>query len=247
MVRPMRPLHRYAAAQAFLSRVPSLGLVLDEDDWTRCLPWFPVVGIVLGIVSSLPLLLMGPLGATLAAALSVGLLALLSGGLHLDGLADLFDGLGSNRDRERVLEIMRDPRVGAHGAAALIILLLVHVAALAQASAEVGLWAAVAAPAVGRWLVLPAIVHFDYARADGMGTGFKAHANPTQVLQGAAVAGAAASLCGIPGLVALAVALLVTMLFAARVSRKLGGLTGDVYGALVELGQVTFLIALAVG
>lgn len=243
----MRPLHRYAAAQGFLSRLPSLGLVLEEDDGPRSLPWFPVVGLVLGLLAAIPLGLAGPLGPTLAAALSVGVLALLSGGLHLDGLASTCDGLGRGADRENTLEIMQDPRVGAHGAAALVLLLVVHVAALAEASTEVGLWAAVAAAAVGRWLALPAIVHFDYARSEGLGTGFKAHASPTHVLQGAAVAGAAASLCGLTGLIALGAALLVTMLFAARVSSRLGGLTGDAYGAVVELGQVTFLIVLALG
>ena len=92
----------------------------------------------------------------------------MTGGLHLDGVADVFDGLGGGHgDRERILRIMRDSRIGAHGATALVLVLAVKVAALAELLGRGALWPLVVAPAVARFAVVPLIVLLPYARRGG--------------------------------------------------------------------------------
>jgi adenosylcobinamide-GDP ribazoletransferase len=236
------------AAFGFLTRVPITRGPITDAELGRAVGYFPLVGAVLG-------LLLAGLGAglaraalppALAAVVLVAALALLTGGLHLDGLADLFDALGGGRgDRARMLEIMRDSRVGAHGAAALVLVLLAKTLAMAAALERRDLGAVVAFPAVARWAVTPAIAFFPYARAEGLGRAFSGQAGAWQVV-GATVT-AIAVLAGLGGrliLPALA-ALVVVLLLAVALGRRLGGLTGDAYGAAIELGEVTVLLGAA--
>src|SRR5262245_55001375 len=127
----MRPL---VAAFAFLTRLPVWAGPLRDADLGRSVSFFPLVGLVLGLVlTGLGSLMSGALSPPLAATLLVALLAGMTGGLHLDGVADVFDALGGGRgDRKRMLDIMRDSRIGAHGAAALVLLLLAKIFAVAQ-------------------------------------------------------------------------------------------------------------------
>ena len=113
----------------------------------------------------------------LIAVLLAALLAALTGGLHLDGVADVFDALGGGRgDRARMLEIMRDSRIGAHGAAALTLLLIAKVAALAQVAERRDLLALLAFPTIARWLAALLVVFFPYVRAEGLGRAFNGEA-----------------------------------------------------------------------
>jgi len=126
------------AAFAFLTRLPVWRGPLRDEDLGRSVSFFPLVGLVLGLgVTGLAAAVQGHLPPGLIAILLAALLAGLTGGLHLDGVADVFDALGGGRrDRARMLEIMRDSRIGAHGAAALILVLLAKVTALAQVRRE---------------------------------------------------------------------------------------------------------------
>src|SRR5678815_1688706 len=153
----MKPL---VAAFAFLTRLPVWRGPLRDEDLGRSVSFFPLVGLVLGLgVTGLAAAVQGHLPPGLIAVLLAGL----TGGLHLDGVADVFDALGGGRrDRARMLEIMRDSRIGAHGAAALILLLLAKVAALAQVAAANDLVALLAFPTVARWLVGLLVVLFPY-------------------------------------------------------------------------------------
>ena len=118
------------AAAAFLTAIPIPVKWLDErQDYSKCVPWFPIVGVLIGgliclmtwgVVSILP-----PLPAAVAI---TGAMAAISGALHLDGLADTADGFLSGRPRERVMEIMHDSRIGAMGVITLVLLLLLKVA-----------------------------------------------------------------------------------------------------------------------
>lgn len=241
MTRALRPL---VAAFAFLTRVPVSSGPLLETDLGRSVAFFPVVGLVLGLVlAGLAALLGGALPSTVLAALLIAALAGLTGGLHIDGLADTFDALGGGRgDRQRMLDLMRDSRIGAHGAAALVLGLLLKVFALAAVLQRRDLTLVLLFPAIGRWAVTPWIVLHPYARAEGLGRAFNGEARAREVAIATVIVAAAVLLLG-PRLIAPALgALAAAALFALWLRRRLGGLTGDVYGATIELAEATALV-----
>ncbi len=238
-----------AVAIGFLTRFPVPRGQPDEADFGRAIAWFPLAGVLLGaVLLGLDRMAGGRLPVTVEAVLLVALLAALTGGLHLDGLADVFDGLGGGRgDRARILEIMRDSRIGAHGATALLLALLLKAVSLAVVLERGMSPALVAFPAVARLGVAVLVFAFPYARPEGLGRAFKSHGRPVHLAVAVATTAAVLAATGRATLAPAAAALAAALLFAAWVSRRLGGLTGDVYGAGVEVAEVAFLVAACVG
>jgi len=236
-------LRALVAAFAFLTRVPVWSGPLRDEDLGRSLTFFPVVGLVIGLVLTGAAALLGDtLAPTLVAVGLVALLAALTGGLHLDGVADVFDALGGGRgDRQRMLDIMRDSRIGAHGAAALVLLLLAKVAAVGEAVARHDLLVLLVFPAVARWAVTPAIVFFPYARAEGTGRAFAGEARAAEVAAATIVTAGVLLALGTRLLLPAASALGAAMVLALWLRRRLGGLTGDCYGAAIEVAEVVAL------
>lgn len=236
------------AAFAFLTRIPVWRGTLRDEDLGRSVGFFPLVGLVLGLaLAGLAAGVGDGLPPVVTAALLAALLAGVTGALHLDGFADVFDALGGGRgDRDRMLELMRDSRIGAHGATALVLLIVAKVAALAEVVARHDLVALLAFPTVARWAVTPLVVFFPYARAEGAGRAFRGTAGRAQVgIASATVVVMIAALGGRFVLPALAGAV-AALLFALWLRHRLGGLTGDVYGAAIELAEVTTLIVVTV-
>jgi adenosylcobinamide-GDP ribazoletransferase len=231
-------------AVTFCTRIPVRVGAVSAHELAAALSCLPLIGLALGGAAyAIDIGSARWLGELLAALLAVASVALITGGLHLDGLADLFDALGGGRgERQRMLEIMRDPRVGAHGASALVLVLLGKVVAIAELPSTqrlLGLCAAaVAARLWAVWLlfVLPA------ARSDGLGQSMGAElrwrhalfATATLALLGAAFG---AQLIG-PSLASAAL----TAVLGALAWRRLGGVTGDVCGAAIELSELVFLL-----
>jgi adenosylcobinamide-GDP ribazoletransferase len=231
---------------------------LTRSDAVAALRWFPAMGAALGALAALPLaavLEWTSRAALLGAAMVIALLALLTRGLHLDGLADTVDGLGSQAPVEQALEVMRRSDVGPFGVVAVVLVVLVDVAALAVLDG--GVWRPVAAlgvaAATGRLAVLQA-AHQRVASARAIGFGAYIAGSmstvvvvaETVVVLGFGVGAAAAvdaSLIGWP--VAQIAALSVCAAFRMHASRRLGGVTGDVFGALVEVGTALTLAGLA--
>lgn len=232
----------------------------------------PLVGALLAVPSGLPLWLLGaapagpgnvPVGAPqplLAAALAIGLLALLTRGLHLDGLADTADGLGTRRPAAEALEVMRRGDVGPFGVVTLVLVLLVQVAALASlVGTGLGPAALLLALVVSR-LALPLACSSGIpgARSDGLGRTVAGSVGrgllvAAVLLAVAAVVLPGALLLGTPVLagavllragLAAALALLAAMLLVRRCVRRLGGVTGDVLGAAVEVSFTVTLVVL---
>jgi adenosylcobinamide-GDP ribazoletransferase len=207
-------------------------------------PWFPVVGAGLGLLlvmaDAVTAWIFPPL---LAALLTVTVWKLLSGGLHLDGLADCLDAM-AGRDREHRLAIMRDSRIGAFGTIGLILFLMLEIVALAELSPAARWRVLLAAPAVGRAAPPLLACLLPAARADGHGAAFAAGV-------GKGGAGLAAALGALVALVALgeaglavaALGLVVAVGGARLVAGRVGGLTGDVLGAAVEGAELTALLA----
>jgi len=235
-------------ATAFLTLVPvgPAGTVAPIQ-LARSLTWFPLVGLLLGLLlAGIDLLLEPYLPATVVVGLSIVLLVLLTGGLHLDGVADLADGLGGGRDPAARLRIMKDSRVGAMGVIALILLLLLKYQALAAFPAGERTIALLLMPAAGRWLPVLLAVTSPYARPEG-GTGgaFIDHAGGWQLLGGTGLLLALALyLCSWTGAFVVLLLALAAFLFRALVMARLGGVTGDVLGAAVEGGEVLTLLLL---
>jgi adenosylcobinamide-GDP ribazoletransferase len=225
---------------------------LTAGDAAAALRWFPVLGAGLGALAGLPLAAVRewvPHAAFVGAVLSVSLLVLLTRGLHLDGLADTADGLGSRAPSARALEIMRASDTGPFGVVTIVLVVLTDVAALTTLPG--GPWAPVAAlalaAATGRVAVLiGAHRRVPSARVSGFGT-FVAGSVSTPVLAGEVVPLLAAGAAGreVGWAVAPAVALVLATAFLAHTARRLGGVTGDVFGALVELGTAITLAGLA--
>lgn len=236
-------------AVTFLTRLPvsrllPLGAAPSGAQLGAAVGFFPWVGALIGgLLWAFHELVEGSLATTLTGLGLVAISASLSGGLHLDGLADLFDAAGGGRgNRERMLQIMRDPRIGAHGACALVLLLLGKVLASAELVRSGPAAALFLAPICARLGASIAICTFPYARPDGLGRSFHDHARARDVAIGAVAAGLALVLAGSALIVPAIVSLVATVSVALWAKHRLGGLTGDVHGAAIELAELALLI-----
>jgi len=214
-------------------------------DQGRAGGWYPLVGLVIGGLlagaSFVFNLIFAPL---LSAALIVALWVVLTGGLHLDGLADCCDGMLNSSPPARRLEIMRDSRLGAFGGIGLVLYLLLKVAALASLPPGMVLPALLAAPTVGRWLVLIA-VRQPMARPGGLADDFKLGFRGRAYILAAAPLVLVGLFAGWTMLAAVVAAHLVTLGIFALARAALGGLTGDVFGLTIEMGELAALIVFA--
>jgi adenosylcobinamide-GDP ribazoletransferase len=227
-----------AAATGFLTRLPvGPRPAAGGDQLLRAAPLFPLVGAALGAaVGGTAVGLAVVLPATIAGALAVALELLLTGALHVDGLADSADGL-AGRDRDRSLAIMRDHALGTYGAAALALDLLVKTAALGALAEDGLVLPVVVALSLSRTAPLLLAAALPYARA-GEGTGrlLSERMRPRSSGLGLAIAVAIAlAASGLEALVLVACVAAVSALVGALARRRLGGVTGDVMGASVEL------------
>ncbi len=237
-----RPL---AVAVAFLTRLPITVREIRDADFGRALSWFPAVGLLLGgTLAAVAQLGAGHISVELLALAVVAVLAALTGGLHLDGVADVFDGIAGGRgDRDRTLAIMRDSRIGAFGAIALVIALLAKVFAVVSVLRTEASWAVWTFPVAARWAVCPLVVCFPYARKEGLGKPFSGHARLIHLVLGTALTSGVLAFAGVQTVVPAIAALAAAFGLALWIQRRLGGLTGDVYGAAIEVAEIAFLIA----
>ncbi|MGQ0604211.1 MAG: adenosylcobinamide-GDP ribazoletransferase [Anaerolineales bacterium] len=235
-------------AVGFLTAIPVTTEAPQPGDLGRAGRWFPLIGLCLGgMVAGAHWLLLQVFPPLLAATLTVALWAALTGGLHLDGLADCGDALLAAATPERRLEIMRDPRLGAFGVIALTLFLIAKVAAVSLIPAPSSLFAFVTAAVTARWLIVLAAQQ-PLARAGGMAAEFQSGLTRNTILL-AALLPAALLIAGVlgPTRIALAIALAHVATFAviAFARARLGGLTGDVFGLIVEVSELTVLLTFA--
>ncbi len=238
---------RFEVAFQFLTAVPLFpARRFSQEELARSMGAFPLVGAVLG--GGL-LLLHGTVGRLLppvleGAVLSAAL-AWTTGAFHLDGLADTVDGLAGGWTREQALEIMKDSRTGAVGAAALCLVVVAKAAALGGLPALVGVWGLVAAPAVGRGALVLVAYQSRYARArPGLGTPYTDHLDGGTVAQAVAWTLLACLPLGWKGFAAFAAVAVYARLIRRGFHRRWGGITGDVLGFAEETSEVLFLIVL---
>ena len=247
----MEILRRFAVAWRFLTVFPFPFLEPGEGEGkalAASVPYFPLVGLGLGIIAwAVAAILYAHLPPLVAAVAMVAVLAAFSGGLHLDGLADCGDGLLFCHDREKSLAVMKDSRIGAFGALAVVFVLLLKVACLASVPAAVVPAVLFAAPLLGRTAIMVAMVKLPYVRAEGLGKLFDPGRKTLSLF--AALAWSIAVCWAVFGVAAMIAALVWWLLFNLLwlwfLRRRLGGATGDAYGASCEFGELSVMLAIA--
>lgn len=242
----MLPLPFLIALQ-FLTRIPiRLPRTPTPQELGRSLVWYPLVGLLLGALLYLLGLALTAAPTLLGAALLLTVWVLASGALHLDGLADCADAwVGGHGDRNRMLEIMKDPASGPVAVVAVVLVLLLKFAALAALleSGDVGCLLLV--PLLGRTAMPALFLSTPYVRTEGLGAALAAH-----VPRRAAMLVIIATLLitagfGLAGFCSLVAAGAAFLLVRNRLLHHLGGTTGDGAGALLELTETAVVIALA--
>ena len=236
MIRPL------LAAIQFLTVIPfPKSFTGGEKELEKCLPFFPVVGLLIGIIIAAFDHVMGLIFPPLpASVMTVIAMTAISGGLHMDGLADTADGFFSARPRERVLEIMRDSRTGVMGVLAVLFVILLKVSLLISLFPPLRPGIIVLMPLAGRCSFVVMMTALPYVRREGgLATAFGVGKSWLNVLWSSAFLLAAGWLAGHwMGLAASFSALLMAALFSVYCFRKIGGYTGDTLGAGCEITEI---------
>ena len=235
----------FFTAMRFLTVLPvPLGREAGSERVGRSLVYFPLIGLLLGLLlAGLDWALERVLPVSVSSGIVLVFLVLITGATHLDGFIDTCDGMVAGKTPEQRWEIMRDSRVGAFGVVGACCLLLLMYVSLANLPETSRAWALVLMPVLGRWAVVGAIWAFPYARPVGLGRVFKDEARWWMVAlaTGVALAVSVATL-RLAGLAIMFGAGLVTLLLCVIFKRKFAGLTGDNYGAVIVMGELTGLI-----
>lgn len=238
-------LKHFFLAISFLTRipVPNLGQ-LEPPDFARAALFYPAVGAVIGVILCIPLLLFPHAPPLLLAAILTVIWAMVTGGLHLDGLADSADAwLGGFGDPAKTQRILKDPLVGAAGVIALVGVLLLKFAALVAVLENAAWWLILIAPVIGRILILLLFLTTPYVRAEGLASAVTAHLPRTTaiwIVTGGLLLGFTVSGSG------LLVVLLGFWLLRRLMLQRLQGCTGDTAGATVEIGEMLWLVGCCV-
>jgi adenosylcobinamide-GDP ribazoletransferase len=232
---------------AFLTRLPVSRTVSDSGADLAEASWaFPIAGIVVGLIGALTYILAYKFGLRPwpSAALSLAATFVATGCLHEDGLADTADGFGGGATCERKLEIMRDSRIGTYGVCALAISILLRAGALASlADPRIVVFALIAAHGAARATLPFLMVLAPTARSDGLSHAAGKPARDRLLIAGAlAVVILGFFLGPLPGLIALILLAAAVGLMAWLCSAQIGGQTGDVLGALEQVGEVVILL-----
>lgn len=237
----------FFVAFQFLTIVPlPFAVRCEEEDLGRSMAYFPLVGLAIGaLLAGADFLLAPLLPCGVGDLVLVALLSVVTGGLHLDGLSDVCDGLAARGSRERFLEVMKDSRVGAVGAVALVLGLgLKYQALLAvplQHKREVLLFF----PLAARFAQVQLTVGATRARKDGLGSAFIGGAGLPQFVASYSVTLAAAYwLLGMNGIYCALALYLLTWGIKSWAHKRLGGVTGDVIGCASELNEISCLVLL---
>ena len=237
-------MHNLRMALAFLTRIPLTPSEPRAFPASTIAMWFPIAGLLIGgVVGGVYWLTVQLVPATPAAAVAIGFGILITGAFHEDGLADTFDALGGGRDRQDVLRIFKDSRLGTFGVAALSISILLRVTLLGSLGGSAGLFTLVAAHGLARGIAA-ATMGFSPPVTTGLGTSFMSDFTRRDAIAVGTIGLAIGILLlGLPGLIGFSLAAGTAALLVRWATRKVGGITGDVLGAVEQLGEISVLVA----
>jgi len=240
----------FLQALSFLTILP-VGQGLHQEDKTlaRSMAFFPLVGLVIGLLLALGYYLFSFfLPRPLVLWFIIGLLAFLTRGLHLDGFADTMDGMASGGPREKILEVMRDSRIGAFGVISLIFLLGAKYLTLDQIPNSSLPPSVILMPVMGRNSMVLVCYRSPYARSDkGLGKPFTEHLGVREIALSSITAfGIALLLMGVKGMVVSFGIGLFSLGYRFFFIKRLGGVTGDILGGANELTELLYLVILII-
>lgn len=242
-----------ACAMQFLTRIPlATRTLFDNKDYANSLAWYPVIGLILGgLVWLSGVTLAGLSSTSLAAALVLAVWVLLTGALHLDGVADCADAwVGGFGDREKTFQIIKDPRSGPIAVVVLVLVLLVKWAALEVLLGSEHWWIIWLIPLLARGAMPYIFWRLDYVSSSGLGSAFVEGLSRQRILISLLFVVVIAMLsltAQLEILVLFVVVSLLIYLWWKRASyQKLGGFNGDCAGALVEFLELGLLLGLAI-
>jgi len=230
----------------FLTAIPvPLNLDVNNEDFGKGLVFAPVVGMILGGILAFAYYVLGfAFPNYINGAAVVIIYIMLTGGLHLDGFGDTFDGLFSNRPKERKLEIMRDSRVGTNAVLAVYSILTIDILMLTAIGDNNALPVIILMPVAGRIGSLVSAGVSTYARStEGLGKSFIDYCGLREILTGLLISVPLFWIAGgLKYLLLLPLPVISAIIIVKFFSRKIGGATGDILGAVCELNQTVFLI-----
>ncbi len=240
-------LKQFLLALQFLTRIPVIvrGTVIEED-MARSMAWYPMVGLFIGGgAAAVNVILSYVFTPPVCDLFSIIFLIVITGNMHMDGLMDAADGFFSGKPRDRILEIMKDSRVGSHGVIAGCIVFALKLVLLIQLPQEMKVPALIVIPVLGRWSQVYGAKVYTYARV-GEGTGaFTDHVGWREITWATITAGlVVAALFKFMGIFIAIPVLLGTLLLFVYVYTKLKGITGDSLGAVTECVEVLVLLTL---
>jgi adenosylcobinamide-GDP ribazoletransferase len=239
-------------AASFLTILPLIDQrPASEETVAASFVWFPFVGFAIGVaLAAEDWILAHFFAQVVRSVLIVASLIVVTGGIHLDGLADTADALGAGRDRTRALEILRDSRVGTFGATAIFFDLTLKILALSTLAGGRRYAALIIAPTLARFAMVMVGVGLPYLRESGAGTAFLNRQGPgwrrrVAVIFLIIVCAILLSPFRTVGVLALSIALLIAFLMHLFYRRWLGGVTGDLIGACGELVEIAVLLTMS--
>ncbi|AKL94464.1 cobalamin synthase CobS [Clostridium aceticum] len=237
---------RFILTLQFLSRITIAKDLPYDEDFKKGVIYFPLVGLVLGGILAVAYKgLAYGLHTTMASILVIALYVALTGGLHLDGLGDTFDGFYSSRPRERILEIMKDSRLGTNGVIVIIFGLLIKIFGLAEVLPTKGLAALILMPVMGRLAIVYGSYNVSYARKEGLGNIFIDKITKQEII----IATVITAFCAVldkNSLFFIPILWLFSYLFKKYSEKIIGGMTGDTSGALCELTEILYILYLMI-
>ena len=233
----------FLIALQFLTRLQvAKHLTWTNEAFGASLRCFPLVGLGIGACLCLVWYAAGfALTGFYRAIVTIVAWFIVTGGLHADGFMDTAEGLFSGRSRERMLEILKDSRIGANGVMSFVFLVLLKICFLANIDGAAAYAALLGIPAAARYGTLVSVLEFPYARKEGLGRAFALYAPPHTLIWGFVAALIPIVFGGFLYLVCLGAAMLTSLIVNAYIVRHLGGVTGDTYGAVTELSELILL------
>lgn len=245
---------RFILILQFLTRIPiNLDLGFDED-FHKSIVYFPLVGFVIGILLFLTGVASIQIFDTFVVSVLITLASvILTGGLHIDGLGDTFDAIYSNRDKERMLEIMKDSRLGTNSLLAILFLILLKIGFIYSLIRSGYLWTIIFMPVVARLGVITMMYKTVTPRKNGMGNLFIGKATIGMfataiiytvllILISGKFAFMATNIDIIKVIVSIISVIVFANLFKKHIYKKIDGVTGDILGCTIELSELLFLL-----
>lgn len=229
----------------FLTILPSGKKEIRKEELERSIPYFPLAGLILGLLSYIVYMILSLLlPRDLCDILVLLFLVLLTGGLHMDGLSDTLDGMGFGKDRESSLKIMRDSRIGTFGAIGLVFAILIKYLALNNIQSFYVDNILLLMPLYGRWSVLVLGYQSQYAReGDGIGRVFVEKIKKEVYLKGILTAFIASLIIfQLRGLFIFTVLFFTVSFLKRYFEKRMGGITGDIFGAVIEFSEIAALL-----